>query len=99
MEACKTRFVPKLIKQMNEKSARNSRKNIDDINLSLKTETDEEKKKELTNKKKFWEDLLKIQKQNIKKPNKKGLLKLQNYFVIQGVWVRQCKKPNIRIKI
>lgn len=45
MEACKTRFVPKLIKQMNEKSARNSRKNIDDINLSLKTETDEEKKK------------------------------------------------------
>ena len=54
MEACKTKFVPKLIKQMNEKAVRNSMKVIDDYKIQLKKETDEEKKKELKKKKKFW---------------------------------------------
>jgi hypothetical protein len=46
MEACKTKFVPKLIKQMNEKAVRNSIKVIDDYKTQLKKETDKEKKKE-----------------------------------------------------
>ena len=84
MEACKTKFVPKFIKQSITNLAHHSRKMIDDINLSLKTETDEEKKKELTNKKKFWEDLLKIQKQNIKKPNKKRIDETSKLFCNPG---------------
>lgn len=84
MEACKTKFVPKLIKQINKKAVCRSRKHIDDINLSLKTETDEEKKKDLKNKKKFWEDLLKIQKQNIKKQNKQRIDETSKQFCNPG---------------
>ena len=71
MEACKTKFVPKLIKQMNEKAAHNSMKVIDDYKIQLKKETDEEKKKELKKKKKFWEKMLQVQKANLRKTKDK----------------------------
>lgn len=84
MEACKTRFVPKLIKQMNEKAAHNSKKNIDNIKLLLKTESDEEKKIKLRNKKKFWEDLLNLQNKNIKKPDKQRIIATSKEFCNPG---------------
>jgi hypothetical protein len=84
MDACKIKFVPKLIKQMNEKSARSSRKYIDNIKIMLKNETSKEKKKELKNKKKFWEDLLKIQNQNIKNPTKKRITETSKLFCNPG---------------
>ena len=71
MEECKTKFVPKLIKQMNEKAVRNSMKVIDDYKIQLKKETDEEKKKELKKKKKFWEKMLQVQKANLRKTKDK----------------------------
>ena len=67
MEACKTKFVPKLIKERNLKAVRNSMKVIDDYKTQLKKETDEEKKKELKKKKKFWEKMLQVQKANLRK--------------------------------
>lgn len=77
MEACKTKFVPKMIKKTHDKFVRNSRKALEDIKKSLKKETDEEKKKELTKKKQFWEDiiqgLLKTQKENVKKIDKQKI--------------------------
>jgi hypothetical protein len=71
MEECKTKFVPKLIKQMNEKSVRNSMKVINDYKTQLKKETDIEKKKELKKKKEFWEQMLKVQKANLRKTKDK----------------------------
>jgi hypothetical protein len=67
MEACKTKFVPKLIKQMKQKFVRNSRKVLEDIKKSLKNETDEEKKKELTMKKKLWESLIQVRNKVLSK--------------------------------
>jgi hypothetical protein len=67
MEACKTKFVPKLIKQMKQKFLRNSRKVLEDIKKSLKTETDEENKKELTMKKKLWESLIQVRNKVLSK--------------------------------
>jgi hypothetical protein len=61
MEACKTKFVQKFIKQMKQRFVRRSMKVLEDIKKSLKTETDEEKKKE------FWEKMLKAQKVNLSK--------------------------------
>jgi len=52
---------------MNEKAVRNSMKVIDDYKKQLKTETDEENKKELKKKKEFWEKMLKAQKVNLSK--------------------------------
>lgn len=54
MEACKTKFVPKFIKQSNERAVRKSMKVIDDYKTQLKKETDKEKKNELKKKKEFW---------------------------------------------
>ena len=71
MDACKTKFVPKLIKEMNEKAVRNSMKVIDDYKTQLKKETDKEKKKELKNKKEFWEKMLRVQKANLRKTKDK----------------------------
>jgi hypothetical protein len=70
MEECKTKFLPKLIKQMNEKAVRNSIKVIDDYKTQLKKETDEEKKKELKKKKEFWEKMLKAHTKTMKNPDK-----------------------------
>jgi hypothetical protein len=71
MEECKTKFVPKFIKQSNEKTMRKSMKIIDDYKTQLKKETDEEKKKELKKKKEFWEKILQVQKADLKKTKDK----------------------------
>lgn len=88
MEACKTKFVPTMIKKTHDKFVRNSRKALKDVNKSLKKETDEEKKKELTTKKQFWEDilqgLLKMQKENVKKIDKKKIDELSKLFCNPG---------------
>jgi hypothetical protein len=88
MEACKTKFVPTMIKKTQDKFMRNSRKALEDVKKLLKKETDEEKKKELTTKKQFWEDtiqgLLKMQKENAKKIDKKQIDELSKQFCNPG---------------
>jgi hypothetical protein len=84
MEACKTKFVPKLIKEMNEKSVRNSMKQLNEIKTSLKKETDKEKKKELKTKKKFWEQMLKGQTKTLKKQDKQRIDETSKMFCNPG---------------
>lgn len=64
MENCKTKFVKKLMKEINTKAIRNTRKALKEIKTKLKKESDNE---ELKKKKEFWERMLKAQK---KRPDK-----------------------------